>query len=102
MKSVLQRTEKNLDKLEKLETIYLVGYWTKAGVREFWYANMVNKDGIPLVYQYDDHNGTTDQYELKPITYTTTGLIYCWTFNKDKAEFIAECINKALDKDTNN
>lgn len=102
MKVIMQRTKRNLDKLEKLNTIYMVGIWARAGVREFWDSGKVNKDGIPLVYNYDDHNGTTDQYELVPITYTTTGTVLCWTTSKEYAEYIANCINYKVEHQEDN
>lgn len=98
MKTIMPRTKRNLDKLEKLDTIYMVGIWARAGVREFWNSGKVNKDGIPLVYNYDDHNGTADQYELVPITWTTTGTILCWTTSKTYAQYLADAVN-AYDKD---
>lgn len=93
MKTIMSRTKRNLDKLEKLNTIYMVGIWARAGVREFWDSGKVNKDGIPLVYKYDDHNGTADQYELVPITWTTTGTVLCWTTSKTYAQYVADAVN---------
>lgn len=98
MKSILERTDKNLDKLEKLDIVYLVAIWARAGVREFRYSGKVDFRGRPLVYQYDDLNGTRDCYVLRPITYTTSARIVCWTFDKSTAEFIANAVNVYRDE----
>lgn len=52
-----------------------------------------NEDNIPLVYMYNDHNGTADQYELVPITRVTTGYILMWSFSEQQAHYIANRMN---------
>lgn len=83
--------------LSKLPKVYLVACWARYGVRTFPFAGkFVTKDGklIPLVYDYDDHNGTCDYYWLRPITHTTTGFIKGWSFQINLAEAAAEKFNE--------
>lgn len=89
MRKVLKNNKRAKTKLEKLPKVYLIACWAKWGVMEFPFVKF-NKDKIPLVYDYDDHNGTADQWELRRIDLTTTGWIYGWTFSKEEADIIAE------------
>jgi hypothetical protein len=92
-RKVLLNTPKNKAKLDKMPKIYIVAKWIGFGIQEFYFAKY-DADGIPQVYQYNDHNGTADQYELVDIYNTTTGSIYSWTFNKEAAEHQAHIMNE--------
>lgn len=102
MRKVLKNTAKTRAYLESLPKIYMVSYWAKYGVREFPFTSKYEKDryydvSAPLVYQYDDHNGTCDKYYLRRITSTTSGQIIMWTQFKDVADKVAELFNKELE-----
>ena len=81
--------------IEKLPKIYLVGFWAHYGVQEYYFSGKCAKDGEPLVWQYDDFNGTADYYVLRKITSTTSGAVFAWTINKKKAEYIATKMEEA-------
>lgn len=83
--------------------VYLVGFWAHYGVIDYPYAGKYvwdewSQDYVPLVFDYDDHNGTADEYEVRKITDVTTGGRITWTFNKGKAEWIASCLEKTANK----
>ena len=100
---VLPNTQKNRDYLDSLPKIYLVACWARWGVISFPFAKESRYDKfrakkyVPLVYQYDDHNGTDDSYYLRLITETTTGAIDGWTLDRDKAYRRAEVKNNEKD-----
>lgn len=58
----------------------------------------LDKDNIPLVYQYDDYNGTADQFELRRIYDTTSGIIFGWMFDKLRAEHVADLLNEEYER----
>ena len=98
MKTVRKRTPKLQAKLDKLPKMYLIGCWAHYGVMEFPFSGKFQKDKdtgvmVPLVWHYYDGNGACDNYELIPITYTTTGIIYCWTEYRESAKNIARALN---------
>ena len=101
MKRVLKNNKKTNKFLDKLPIIYLIAIWAKCGVRSYRfsgnYDKKVNPDGnviyIPLVWDYDDHNGTCDNWYLRPINLVTTGYIISWTQSKNSAKIIADAIN---------
>lgn len=94
MKKILKNNQKTARFLNKLPKIYLVVTWAHAGYREYPFAGKCDKEGTPLVYFYDDHNGTSDNYYLIPITDTTTGFIDGWTFSIEEAEKRVEELNQ--------
>lgn len=100
---VLPNTQETKEYLDSLPKIYLVVCWAKYGVDEFPFTGEYKDDKfrgikkVPLVYQYDDHNGTDDSYYLRPITYTTTGAINSWTLDRDEAYRRAEVKNNEKD-----
>lgn len=94
LKKKLQNSAKTKEYLNSLQRVYLVATWAKTGVWEFTFSGEYQFDKyaqceVPLVYQYDDCNGTDDAYFLRPITMTTTGFIVGWTFDKDEAKVLA-------------
>ena len=99
LRKVLPNNEKTKKYLDSLPKIYLVACWAKYGVMEFpftresGYDKFRAKKYVPLVYQYDDHNGTDDSYYLRLITETTTGAINGWTLDRDEAYRRAEVKN---------
>lgn len=98
MKKILKNNAKTKKYLESLPKIYMIACWAGYGVREFPYAGKCDENGIPYVYDYDDHNGTVDQYELRKLTNTTTGWIYAWTIGKNCANDLANYANIAVEK----
>ena len=100
MRKILKNTAKTRAYLDSLPKIYMVGCWAKYGVREYPFTDKyaLNQSGIsvPLVYDYDDHNGTCDNYYLRKLSYVTTGKIIMWTQIKSVADKVAELLNKEL------
>ena len=101
MRKVLKNTPKTKAYLDSLPTIYMVGCWAKYGVREYPFTGKYKKDkyydiSVPLVYQYDDHNGTCNNYYLRSIVETTSGSTIMWTEFEDVAYKVAELLNKEL------
>lgn len=95
LRKKMQNDAKTREFLDSLPRVYLVATWAKTGVWEFPFAGKYEFDkyaqcDVPLVYQYDDSNGTGDDYYLRKITHTTTGFIVGWTFDKEEAEHIAD------------
>ena len=95
-----QKTRKRLAKLPK---IYLVACWAHYGVLEFPFSGKYKKvkdaDSpliryIPLVWDFDDHNGVYPEYVLRPITWTTTAAIRGWVRNEQQAKDTAEFCEK--------
>ena len=84
--------------LDSLPRIYAVGCWARYGVREYYYSGRTTKDGIPLVWDYNDHNGIYPEWLLVPLHYTTMGLILAWTTSKGAAKKIADALNGEDDK----
>lgn len=101
-----QRTK---DKLAKLPKIYLIACWAHYGVLEFPFSGKYKKEKdkdspliryIPLVCDFDDHNGTYPEYVLRPITWTTTAAIRGWTKDKQQAKDTAEfCEKRRLERE---
>ena len=93
MKKILKWSEETHNYIHSLPKIYLIGCWARYGVMEFPFVKL-NKDNVPLVYNYNDHDGTAGQYELVPITHTTTGWIFDWSFHKEQAQKVADMLNE--------
>ena len=99
----LPDNQKTRDKLAKLPKIYLIACWAHYGVLEFPFSGQYKKvkdaDGpliryIPLVWDFDDHNGVYPEYVLRPITWTTTAAIRGWVRNEQQAKDTAEFCEK--------
>ena len=93
----LKNTKKNKDKLAKLPKIYLIACWARYGVLEFPFSGRykkINKKPVPLVWDFDDHNGTYPEYVLRPITWTTTAAIRGWVRDEQQAKDTAEFCEK--------
>ena len=99
----LPDNQKTRDKLAKLPKIYLIACWAHYGVLEFPFSGKYKKvkdaDGpliryIPLVWDFDDHNGVYPEYVLRPITWTTTAAIRGWVRNEQQARDTAEFCEK--------
>ena len=93
MRKILKNNKRAQKKLDKLAKIYLIGCWARWGVMEFPFVKF-DENKNPLVYHYNDHNGTADRWELVPLECTTTGIIYDWTFSKENAKRIAKLLNE--------
>ena len=101
MRKVLKNTLQTKKYLSSLPKIYLVGCWATYGVREYPFTEKYfseNGFSVPLVYDYDDHNGTCDNWYLRRLNYVTSGQIIMWTQNKAVADKIAELFNKEIEK----
>lgn len=99
MKKNLPNNEETRKFLDSLPKMYLVALWAHYGVWDFPFSGKYKKVfneyfgykvDIPLVYQYDDHNGICDEFFLRPIDYTTTGHIVLWTQDGFRAKQIAD------------
>lgn len=105
----LPDNQRTRDKLAKLPKIYLIACWARYGVLEFPFSGKYKKvkdaDSpliryIPLVWDFDDHNGTYPEYVLRPITWTTTAAIRGWVRNEQQAKDTAEfCEKRRLERE---
>ena len=98
MKKILKNNERTAAYLNSLPTMYMVGCWVGYGVWDFpwsgkWEKNPYTGHMEPLVWCYDDHNGTADNWYLRPIRHVTSGVIVMWTEDKIAAENIASALN---------
>ena len=98
MKKILKNNSSTKKKLAKMKKVYLVCCGSKWHIREYYFAGKFKwdkrlQDYFPLVYVYDDHNGTCDQWELRPIIYATGCFTRGWSFRRYVAELDAELLN---------
>lgn len=99
MRKILRSSRATDRYLKKLPSMYLVGCWADYGIQSFPFSGKyrtLNGIDYPLVWQYDDCNGTSDSWYLRPIYSVTSGLILTWTQNERTAKnivdaFKAEC-----------
>ncbi len=98
LKKYLECTPENRTYVESLPKIYLIGCWARYGIRECANTLQVDKEGIPLVYDYNDHNGCYEEYELVPIHRVTTGQVYAWSTSKKAAQYVAYLMNEATNR----
>lgn len=77
MKKNMPDNAKTRKKLEKLPKIYYVGFWAHWGVRNEFLQGF-DKDEHPLVWYFNDHNGTYAEWVLTRLENTTTGTVACW------------------------
>ena len=97
MKKVLKNTLKTKKYLDSLPKIYLISFCALYVILDFPFSvKYVKENGIdiPLVYDYDDHNGTCDYWWLRKITNTTTGYKLVWTQNAAAARKISDKMNE--------
>ena len=96
MKKNMPDNTKARQKLEKLPKIYYVGFWAHWGTRNEALQGF-DKDGHPLVWYFNDHNGTYAEWILTRLENTTTGVIACWgdEARRGKLEKIAEALENA-------
>lgn len=87
------------DVIAACEHIFYVGCWAHYGVREVLYAGFCREDGMPYIWRYNDHNGTTDLWECVPLVWDTTGQIYAWTTSYQAAKTIAEALEFKAEED---
>lgn len=87
------------EKLEKLPKIWYVGFWAHYGVRSEILGGF-DRDGHPLVWYFDDHNGTYSEWVLTRLEYTTTGAVITWgdARRREKLEKIADLLEADLIK----
>ena len=102
MRKILKNNSKTKAYLDSLPIMYLVGCWAKYGVSEYPFTGKYVQDqyrnniSVPLVYDYDDFNGTCDNYYLRKLTNVTSGEIIMWTQNNSVADKVAELLNMEL------
>ena len=84
MRKILKNTAPVKEYLETLPKVYIAACWAGWGVAEFYFSGKYEDEEqtMPLVWDYYDGNGTTDEWHLIPIYQTTTGYIAGWSFNK--------------------
>lgn len=96
---VLENTKETREYLDSLPRIYLVVRYFKIAILEFPFVGKYEKAGkrekdhcdlVPLVYVYDDCNGTCDNYFLRKITNTTTVSIIDWCYSLEEAKELKE------------
>ena len=66
-KKILVNNKENLEFLNSLEKIYMVGYWAHYGTRDFpFIGKFENKSGyyFPIVYHYNDYNDLEKIYSI--------------------------------------
>lgn len=91
-------TKKLEEKISKQPKVYLIACWARWGIREYhwtgkWFIGTTGRP-IPIVYYYNDHNGTYEEYQQIPITFTTTGICADWSFYKEMAQHLANKLNE--------
>lgn len=91
---IIKASSRRARKLKDLPKIYLIGCWAHFGVREYPFSGKCTHDGIPLVWDYNDFNGTQDLYVLTKLTNVTSGAVFAWTTNRKVAESIATRLEK--------
>lgn len=90
-KTRMENDEKARKFLKKKKKAYLIGYWADIGIMEFYYSGKNDKDGMPLVWDYYDGNGTCDCWVLRRIEDTTTGQVIDWVVgDKEEANGLCE------------
>ena len=91
-------TKKAIEKVENAPKVYLIVCWARWGVQEYSWTGKwsIDERGIPqpIVYYYNDHNGSYEEYQLIPIFSTTTGICMDWSFYKNAAQALAEKMNE--------
>lgn len=101
MKNIRQDNEKTKRYLDSLPKLYVVGCWSKYGVREYPNSGLTDAKGVPLVWDYYDGNGTCSVWRLASVHHTTTGSVWCWSDNEDVCRHVASALN-ASEKGTLN
>lgn len=98
MKPLRKATKKFIEKVINMKKLYLVVCLADYVVMECNFSGKYTKgmigEDVPLVWQYDDFNGKDNCYVLRPITYTTTGTIVCWTPYQYQANQIAKALSE--------
>ena len=103
LRSVRENCGKMAQFLDKLPKMYMVGCWARYGVMDFpwsgkWEKNPHTGHMEPLVWYYNDHNGTADNWYLIPLRGVTTGQIIMWTEDFNAAKRIADALNTKFEK----
>lgn len=100
LKEHLEYNDKNYKYIQSLKKVYLIGYWARYGIREYPYAGEMVEDKVfsytPLVYDFDDHNGTYGEWILRKINDVTTGGVIIYCFNKELAEQLVDIYNEKV------
>lgn len=86
----LPDNQKTKDKLAKLPKLYIICCLAHTGCLEYPFTGKYDENGIPLVYQFDDHNGAYWEYRLTKATEVTTGYVHEWTTNADEVQGLVD------------
>lgn len=101
LKEHLEYNNKNEKYINSLSKVYLIGYWARYGVREYPYSGQMVEDEefgmTPLVYDFDDHNGTYNEWILRKIQNTTAGQVIMYCFKEQLANIYADKLQKLYD-----
>lgn len=103
MEKHLEFNNKNQKYINSLKKVYLIGCWARYGIMEFPFTGEFVEDELfgmtPLVYDFDDHNGTYDEWVLRKIQNTTTGQVIMYCFNKELAQRYADNLQRLYEYD---
>lgn len=98
MKRIIEGDDtKTIEKIMAFPKVYIVACWAHWGVRSYPFVTL-DENNEPLVWNYNDHNGTADQYELVPLHWVTSASIFTWTFDERVANKIAELLEEDMQR----
>lgn len=90
-----ERTKRRLEQLPRIHILVKYAWYAVDSV-PYAYTKVIDGDPVPMVYVFDDHNGTYAEWKLIPATYVTTGGVYCWSIHENVIKTIAEHENKLM------
>jgi hypothetical protein len=100
-RKILKNTPKTKKYLDSLPKVYGIFLWAKWGMFEFRWSGKCDKNGMPLVYDYYDANGTCDEYHLRPIDKCSSGAFLGWYKRWDRAKMVRDALNEVFEKKRN-
>lgn len=100
-RKILKNTAKTKAYLDSLPKVYGIFLWAKWGMFEFRWSGKCDKNGMPLVYDYYDANGTCDEYHLRPIDKCSSGAFLGWYKSWDRAKMVRDALNEVFEKKRN-
>jgi hypothetical protein len=100
-RKILKNTPKTKKYLDSLPKVYGIFLWAKWGMFEFRWSGKCDKNGMPLVYDYYDANGTCDEYHLRPIDKCSSGAFLGWYKSWDRAKMVRDALNEVFEKKRN-
>ena len=92
MMTIRKNNEETKEYLDSLPRIYVIVKGLNWDIIDFP-CESIDRDGIefiPMVWNYNDHNGETDRFELVPLEDASMNgcAIFTWTINHDLADTI--------------